>query len=239
MINYTALRGFAWRQAMNESMGLLGRKLGATQIFGADGSIERVTAIEVGPCTVINLRTADRDGYTAVVLGFEEGRQKGMRKPVIGQFTKDGSSLKEKGVTPKRTIHEVRVPRDLAGKYEVGQTISVAEVFEKGQFVDVTGRTKGRGFAGVVKRYGFKGPNASHGTHEYFRHGGSIGQNMTPGHTFKGLRMPGHYGNERMTVQNLRVVDVLADKNVLLVCGAVPGPTRSLVMIRRAVKKQH
>jgi large subunit ribosomal protein L3 len=218
-------------------MGLLGRKLGGTQVFQQDGLVERVTVIEVGPCTVIQRRTAERDGYWALVLGFGDKPDKHVTKPELGPYVRDGSPLKEAGITPRRTLKEIRLPQEEVEKYDVGQTISAADVFEPGQFVDVTGTTKGKGFAGVFKRWGFRGASRTHGTHENFRHGGSIGQCMTPGRVFKGLKMPGHQGNRRKTVQNLKIVDVIGEKNVILVRGAVPGHTRALVTVRRAVKK--
>jgi len=222
---------------MNQRLGILGRKLGCTQIFDDEGFVHRVTVLEVGPCTVVDKRTEERDGYWALVLGFEARSSKNMKKPEIGLYTKKDSPLEKAGVTPKRNLREVRVTREIADRWEVGQTISASDVFESGQFVDVTGTTKGRGFTGVFKRWGFRGASRTHGSHEYFRHGGSIGQCMTPGRTFKGLKMPGQHGNRRKTVQNLRVVDVQGEKNLLLVRGAVPGRTRGLVMIRHAAKK--
>jgi large subunit ribosomal protein L3 len=222
---------------MNQNMGLLARKLGGTQVFTGDGLLERVTALEVGPCWVIQRRTEERDGYWALVLGFGDRKQKGISKPELGPYVKDGSPLKDKGVTPKRELREIRLPRDVVESYDVGQSILVSDVFQAGQFVDVTGTTKGKGFAGVFKRWGFRGASRTHGSHEYFRHGGSVGQNMTPGRTFKGLKMPGHHGNRRKTVQSLKVVDVIADRNVLLVRGAVPGARSGIVMVRHAAKK--
>jgi large subunit ribosomal protein L3 len=222
---------------MNKSMGLLGRKLGGTQVFTGDGLVERVTVIEVGPCVVFQRRTADKDGYWALVLGFGDKPDKLVRKPDLGPYVKEGSALKEAGVNPRRTLREIRLPQEIVEKYEVGQTISASDVFEAGQFVDVTGITKGRGFAGVFKRYNMRGGSRTHGTHEAFRHGGSIGQCMTPGRVFKGLKMPGHHGSKRKTVQNLKIVDVLGEKNVILVRGPVPGHAQAIVTVRKAVKK--
>ncbi len=222
---------------MNQNLGLLGRKMGCTQIFTEDGLVERVTVIALGPCTVIRKRTEDRDGYWALVLGFEDRPAKSTTKPEAGPYLKDDSELKKAKVSVKRTLKEFRLPREVVESYEVGQVIGAPDVFATGQHVDVTGTIKGRGFAGVIKKFGFKGSRATHGSHEYFRHGGSVGQNMTPGRTFKGLKMPGHYGNSRTTVQNLRVVDILTDRHLMLVRGAVPGRTRGLVMVRHAAKK--
>jgi large subunit ribosomal protein L3 len=206
-------------------------------VFSEDGLVERVTVLEVGPCTVLQRRTAERDGYWGLVLGFEDKPDKLVTKPELGIYVKEGGPLKEAGVTPKRTLREIRLPAEVVERYEVGQVISAADVFAAGQFVDVTGTTKGKGFAGVFKRYNFRGASRTHGTHEYFRHGGSIGQCMTPGRVFKGVKMPGHQGSKRKTVQNLKVVDVIGEKNVVLVRGAVPGHTRSVITIRLAVKK--
>jgi large subunit ribosomal protein L3 len=224
---------------MNQSLGLLGRKMGCTQVFNDEGLIERVTVLSVGPCTIVRKRTVDRDGYSALVLGFEDKPEKLVTRPELGPYVKDDGELKQASVRPKRILREFRVPVEVADSYEVGQTVNVQDVFESGQKVDVTGTTKGRGFTGVVKRHGFKGARATHGTHEFFRHGGAIGQCMTPGRTFKGVKMPGHHGSSRKTVQNLRVVGVQEDRNLLLVRGAVPGHTRAMVMVRLAVKKKN
>ena len=207
-------------------------------MFTEDGSVERVTVLAVGPCTVVRKRTKDRDGYWALVLGFEERSEKHVRKPDLGPYVKDDSPLKDAGITPRAMLREFRLDRETVESYEVGQVIAAKDLFEAGGYVDVTGTTKGRGFAGVMKRFGFKGARATHGTHENFRHGGSIGQCMTPGRTFKGLKMPGHHGNSRKTVQNLRVVEVRGERDLVLVRGAVPGHTRALVTVRTAVKKQ-
>jgi large subunit ribosomal protein L3 len=211
--------------------------MGCTQVFSEDGLVERVTVISLGPCTVVRKRTMNKDGYWALVLGFEDKPEKHVTKPDLGPYVKDGGKLKAAGVKPKRTLREFRLPQDVVESFETGQVISVKDVFETGQHVDVTGTSKGKGFAGVMKRYGFKGATRTHGVHEFFRHGGSIGQCMTPGRTFKGIKMPGHHGSDRKTVQNLRIVDVQQDTNLLLVRGAVPGATRGLVTVRRAVKK--
>jgi len=222
---------------MNTQIGLLGKKLGCTHIFDDKGQIQRVTAIEVGPCVVTAKRTQEKHGYSALQLGMGEKPIRLVKKPQLGNFEKEGSPLKEKGVKPPAFLKEIRVTSDTVQKYQEGQTITVSEFFEKGGFVDVTGITKGKGFAGVVKRHGFHGANNSHGTHEYFRHGGSVGQNMTPGRTFKGLGMPGHMGSQKHTVQNLQIVDIIPEDNIMLVRGAIPGSTNSFVIVRRAVKK--
>jgi large subunit ribosomal protein L3 len=212
------------------AIGLLGRKLGMTQIFDDHGNAVPVTVIKTGPCKVVQRKTSGKEGYDALQIGFDEVEKKNrINKPLTGHFNKSA-------VAPLRYLKEFRVtPEEIEGN-EVGSEITV-EIFEPGEFVDVTGTSKGKGFAGVIKKYGFKGQSASRGTHEYFRHGGSIGQNMTPGRTYKGKKMPGHMGNRRVTVQSLKIVDVRGDTNLLLVEGAVPGPTSGYVIIKKAVKK--
>lgn len=211
-------------------LGILGKKLGMTQIFHGDGSIVPVTVIQAGPCYVVQKKTAEKEGYTAVQLGFEEIKKANrINKPLAGHF-------KKANTPPTSFLKEFRVNAEEVDANEVGSRISV-EMFEIGEFVDVTGTSKGKGFAGVMKRHGFAGAPASHGTHEYFRHGGSIGQNMTPGRTMKGMKMPGHMGNARVTVQSLKVVDVRSDNNILMIEGAIPGPNNGYVIINKAVKK--
>ncbi|HOS58817.1 MAG TPA: 50S ribosomal protein L3 [Syntrophorhabdaceae bacterium] len=211
-------------------LGILGKKLGMTQIFREDGSIVPATVIQAGPCYVVQKKTNEKEGYTAIQLGFEEVKKVNrINKPLAGHF-------KKANIPPTRILKEFRVGPEEVDANEVGSQISV-ERFEIGDYVDITGTSKGKGFAGVMKRYGFGGSPASHGTHEYFRHGGSIGQNMTPGRTLKGKKMPGHMGNSRVTVQNLKVVEVRSDNNILLVEGAIPGPNNGYVIINKAVKK--
>ncbi len=222
---------------MNRQPGLIGKKLGCTQLFDGDGNVQHVTAIELGPCVVTTKKSSERDGYCALQLGYGEKPVRLVKRPQLSMYQKEGSALKEKQVAPRRVLREIRVTEDFADKFEVGQSVTAGDLFEKGEFVDVTGVTKGRGFAGVVKRWGFHGSNASHGAHEYFRHGGSIGQNMTPGRTFKGLKMPGHMGTKRHTIQNLQVVDVIPEDNIILVRGSVPGTRTGIVLVRKAVKK--
>jgi large subunit ribosomal protein L3 len=211
-------------------IGLLGKKLGMTQIFGEDGSAIPVTVIQAGPCAVVQKKTAANDGYDGIQLGFEEvTKVKRVNKPLTGHF-------KKAEVTPRAFMREFRVEVEELESVEVGAEILV-DIFAPGEFVDVTGTSKGKGFAGVVKRYHFKGAPATRGTHEFFRHGGSIGQNMTPGRTVKGRKMPGHMGSKRVTVQSLRVIEVRDDTNILMVEGAIPGPTNGFVIIKKAVKK--
>jgi large subunit ribosomal protein L3 len=216
---------------VNQTSGLIGTKLGNTQIFTDDGEVVRVTAILAGPCVVVGKRTPAQHGYSAVQLGFGKAREKNVTKPQAGFF-------KKAGVDAPQVVRELRLSEEDVAKLELGQTLSPADIFTEGQFVDVTGTSKGRGFTGVMKRHNFAGAATdTHGTHEYKRHGGSIGQNMTPGRTLKGQGMPGQYGNERVTIQNLRVVKVIADENLVLVEGAVPGPRHGVVTVRSAIKK--
>lgn len=206
--------------------GILGKKLGMTQVFDAEGKVIPVTVIEAGPCTVVQRKTAGHDGYDAVQIGY--GRKKAQRvgKPLLGHFQKAG-----KGAFG--ALKELRVTSDSA--LDVGQEIKV-DIFHEGEFVDVTGQTKGRGFTGVVKRWGFKGGRATHGS-MFHRAPGSIGASAWPSRVIKNMKMGGHYGDERVTVLNLKVVAVQPDKNILLVRGAVPGAKNSLVFVRRAIKK--
>ena len=215
---------------MNTNTGLIGKKLGNTQVFNDDGSVARVTAILVGPCRVLGKRTLDKDGYSALILGFGEKREKLLTKAEAGHFKKIGQE-------PARTVREFRLPPETVSKYEVGQVVKPSEYFSEGQKVDVSGITRGRGFSGVMRRWNFRGSaKDTHGTHEYKRHGGSIGTNMTPGRTFLNLKMPGQYGNERQTVLNLVVHKVLDDENLILVKGGVPGSKNGIVTVRGAVK---
>jgi large subunit ribosomal protein L3 len=206
--------------------GVLGEKLGMTQVFDDEGRIVPVTVVQAGPCVVTRVRTPDADGYSAVQLGFGQIDPRKVNKPTAGHFEKAG-------VTPRRHLVELRT--DDAAEYELGQEITV-EVFEAGQRVDVTGRSKGKGTAGVMKRHGFKGLSASHGTQRKHRSPGSIGGCATPGRVFKGLRMAGRHGNTRTTVQNLTVHAIDAEKGLLLIKGAVPGPNGGLILVRSAAK---
>jgi large subunit ribosomal protein L3 len=207
--------------------GVLGTKLGMTQVFDDDGRIVPVTVVRAGPCVVTAVRTAERDGYAGVQLGYGEINPRKVTKPVAGHF-------RAAGVTPRRYLAELRTSD--ASEYTLGQEIT-AETFAAGQVVDVTGKSKGKGTAGVMKRHGFGGLGASHGTQRKHRAPGSIGGCATPGRVFKGLRMAGRMGNERTTVQNLTVHAVDADRGLLLIKGAVPGAKGGLVLIRTAVKE--
>ena len=218
---------------MNTHPGLIGKKLGNTQIFLDDGDVVRVTVLRVGPCTVVGKRTLETDGYSALILGFEDKREKLVNKPEMGLFTKAG-------VTPKRVLKELRLPEETVAKHDIGSNLTPSEVFEEGQFVDVCGKSKGRGFTGVMKRYNFSGAGSDgHGTHEYKRHGGSIGANMTPGRTLPQIKMPGRHGNANVTVLNLKVARIMDDEQLLLIEGAVPGSRNGFVTVRGAIKKKN
>ena len=206
---------------------LLCRKLGMTQIFDDAGERMGVTVLEAGPNVVVQKKTPAKEGYAALQLGFGERRRVTMTKPVLGHFEKAG-------VAPKRYLAESRIEAGELEKFEKGQEIG-AGFFEKGQHVDVTATSRGRGTQGVVKRHGFPMHRWTHGTHEFFRHGGSIGANSFPGRVIKGLRMPGRHGNARTTTRNLEVVRVDAERNLLFLRGAVPGHPNTLVKVRRAV----
>jgi len=207
--------------------GILGRKIGMTSVFDADGNNVICTVIDTGSCVVTQIKTEDTDGYTAVQMGFGDKKEKSTTKALQGHF-------EAAGTTPKRHMVEFR---DYAGADDLtlGDEVNVADVFQEGDRIHVVGTSKGKGFQGVVKRHGFRGVNdATHGQHNRQRAPGSIGQASDPSRVFKGTRMGGRTGNSRVTVKNLSVVRILADKNVLLVKGAVPGPKRGLVEIRKA-----
>ncbi|MEC7523429.1 MAG: 50S ribosomal protein L3 [Myxococcota bacterium] len=217
---------------MNTHPGLIGKKLGNTQLFNEDGDVVRVTVLKVGGCTVLGKRTLEKDGYSALILGFEDKREKLVNKPEKGFFEKSG-------VAPKKVVREFRLSEEDVAGFEIGQALKPSELFSEGQLVDVSGRTKGRGFTGVMKRWNFAGAGTvGHGTHEYKRHGGSIGANMTPGRVLPGVKMPGQYGDERVTILNLPIARVMDDEGLLLVEGGVPGPRNGYVTVRGAVKKR-
>jgi large subunit ribosomal protein L3 len=210
------------------SLELIGRKLGMTQIFTEDGDRVPVTVIEAGPCTVVQKKTEENDGYTALQLGFAERKQKHTTKAMQGHF-------KNADTTPKRVLVEVAVEAKDLDAYALGQQIT-CEGYQPGQRVDVIGTSKGRGFTGVVKRHGFPTRGHAHGAHEYFRHGGAMAAGTFPGRILPGLRMAGHHGDARVTQLNLRVERVDAEKNLVYVRGAVPGHTNAFVRIRPTVK---
>jgi large subunit ribosomal protein L3 len=205
---------------------ILGEKLGMTQIFDDGGRAVPVTVLKAGPCVVAQVRSADKDGYAAVQLGFGEVVERKVTKPVKGHFAKAG-------VAPAKHLVELRT--DDASSYEPGQELK-ADVFAPGDVVDVIGVSKGKGFAGNMKRHNFGGMPASHGTERKHRQSGSVGAGTTPGRVFRGQKMPGHLGHERVTVLNLRIVEADPERNLLLVRGAIPGPNGGLVMVRTAVK---
>jgi len=207
-------------------LGLIGKKLGMTQVFAKGGELVPVTVIHAGPCTVVQKRTPGKDGYSAVQVGFGEKKTQRLTKAEREHRKKAG-----------KMVSVLREFRD-GGDLEVGSELKVGDLFKEGDLIDVTGVSKGKGYQGVVKRHHFSGSNATHGAHEYFRHGGSIGNRTHPGRVFKNKRMSGHMGDERVTTQNLAVVAVRPDDNVLLVRGAVPGARGGLLVIRPAVKTQ-
>jgi large subunit ribosomal protein L3 len=206
--------------------GVLGEKLGMTQVWDTDNRLVPVTVVKAGPCVVTQVRGAESDGYSAVQIAFGAIDPRKVNKPMTGHFEKAG-------VTPRRHLVELRTAD--AGDYQLGQEIS-AEVFEAGQRVDATGTTKGKGFAGVMKRHGFAGASSSHGAHRNHRKPGSIGGCATPGRVFKGTRMAGRMGGVRQTTQNLQIHAVDAERGLLLIKGAGPGPRGGIVLIRTAAK---
>lgn len=208
-------------------IGLIGKKLGMTRTFQEDGRSVPVTVIQAGPCVVTQVKDLARDGYSAIQLGFGAKKAKNTPLPMQGHFRKAGSD-------PLRTVHEFRL--DEGHAYKLGQTVGVAELTDVVR-VDVTGVTKGKGTAGVMKRHGFHGLRASHGVHRKHRSPGSIGACATPGHVFKGTRMAGRMGVEKVTVQNLTIHAVDAERGLILVKGSVPGPKGALVVLRTAAKK--
>ena len=212
-------------------IGLLGKKLGMTQVFADDGEAVPVTVIQTGPCHVLGTRTAERDGYTALVLGFDEKPLRLANKPELGM-------VKANGGKPQRFVREIRLDADEVAKFQVGQVIGPKDVFADNIPVDVEGTSKGKGFQGVLKKHHMKGMRNSHGTHEYFRHGGSIGCRLTPQRVHKGKRMSGQMGNETKTVQNLQLFKILADENCILVRGAVPGAANDYVVVTKAATRK-
>ena len=211
---------------VKNTKGLLGKKLGMTQVWDENNKLVPVTVVEITPNVVTQLRTQEVDGYTAVQIAYGQIDPRKVNKPATGHFDKAG-------VTPRRHLTELRTP-DIAD-YSLGQEIAV-DIFTAGQLVDVVGTSKGKGFAGVMKRHNFKGVSASHGSHRNHRKPGSIGASSTPSRVFKGMRMAGRMGGERVTVLNLKVHAVDAEKGLLLVKGAVPGARGRLVFVRNAVK---
>lgn len=213
---------------MNVQPGLIAKKLGMTQIFLPDGTRLPVTVLSVKGNTVTAHRTMERDGYTALQVGFEEQKPSRMTKADLGRF-------KQAEVTPRKHVREFRVPADMLAQCPVGQDLTY-DLFAEGTPVDVTGTSKGKGFQGVIKRHHMSGKPATHGVHEYFRHGGSIGCRLTPGKVAKGKRMGGQMGNVRKTQGGLSIARVLSEEGIILVRGSIPGANNSIVTIRRSQK---
>ena len=216
---------------MNSNPGVIGRKVGMTQILEEDGTVVPVTVV-LADVTVVGKRVAAKDGYDALIVGVGERKEKHTTKPLAGFY-------KKAGLSAKREMRELRCTAAEAAAVEVGQKLELGNVFSEGQFVDVQATSKGKGFAGVMKRHNFAGAPGSHGTHEYFRHGGSIGTNMTPGRTLKGRGMPGQMGNKTISVLNQKLVKIIAEDNLLLVRGTIPGGDNGLVIVRGAIKKKN
>jgi large subunit ribosomal protein L3 len=214
---------------MNQHPGVIGRKLGMTQVFNNDGSVIACTVVESKP-VVIGKRTQEKDGYDALIIGVDERPERKVNKPLGGLY-------KKANVAPKTTLRELRCSAEYAAGFEVGQEVKLDQVFEVGQFVDVQGVSRGRGFSGVVRRYNFAGNVQTHGTHEYRRHGGSIGTRMTPGRVKLGMKMPGQHGNVTFSVLNQKVVKIVPEQNLLLIGGGVPGSRDQMVVVRGAVRR--
>lgn len=206
---------------------MLGKKIGMTQLFDDAGDVIPVTVIEAGPCVVLQKKTIESDGYNAVQLGFNDKKKQRVNKAQAGHAAKAKSAVKS-------YIKEVRIDQSLIADYEVGQVLTAA-IMQKGDCLDISGTSIGKGYAGVMKRWNFKGGKASH-NHEFFRHGGSIGNRSDPGKVFKNKKMPGQLGNEIITTQNLEVVQVDAEKNYVMVRGAVPGSKNGYVYMKSSVK---
>jgi len=206
-------------------IGLLGKKLGQTRVFDAKGNVVPVTVVKAGPNYVLQVKTVETDGYNAVQLGFDEQKPQRLTKPLLGH-------IKKYNGVPVKRIREIR---DFSLDVKPGDKIGV-EIFEPGDFVDVTGYTKGRGFQGVVKRWGFGGGVASHGTKGWHRRPGAIGNRLTPGWVEKGKRMPGHMGHVQRTIQNLEIIKVIPEENLLLIKGAIPGAKGDYVLIKESKK---
>ncbi len=205
---------------------IIGRKLGMTQIFSADGKVIPVTVVEAGPCPVVQIKTVEREGYSAIKLGFDEVDEKKLNKPQVGQF-------KKAGVPCQKVLKEFRL--DDVSTYEVGKTLTV-ETFTEGDKVDVVGTTKGHGFSGVIKRWNQQRLKETHGVGPVHREVGSMGANSSPSRVFKNKHMPGQYGVERVTIQNLEIVKVDVARNALLIKGAIPGPKGGIVTVTDSVK---
>jgi large subunit ribosomal protein L3 len=207
--------------------GLIGKKVGMTQFYNAEGNLVPVTVVQTGPCVVVQKKESGKDGYNALQVGFGRKKSQRVNKPMQGHMAKAG-----KGAFV--VLKEFRL--DDVSKYEVGQELKVSELFKVGDRIDVAGISKGHGFTGVIKRWSFAGFPGSHGTHEYFRHGGSIGNRSYPGRVRKGKKMAGHWGDEQVSIQNLEVVDIRAEQDLMLIKGAVPGAKQGIIIVRLAAK---
>ena len=210
-------------------LGILGMKLGMTQLYSESNVIVPVTVVQAGPCTILQKKTLEKDRYSAIQLGFMDKREILATKADLGHFKVSGSA-------PKRVVREIRLEATEGAEFKVGQELK-ADIFSAGDVVDVVGTSKGKGFQGVMKKHNFAGFESSHGTHEYFRHGGSIGCRLTPGRTFPGKRMGGQMGNVQVTTQNLEVFKVDVERNLIFIRGAVPGPSNGYVTIFQAKKR--
>jgi large subunit ribosomal protein L3 len=216
---------------MSQKMGLIGRKLGMTRYFHDDGSSLGCTVLEIGPCVVTGQRTVEKHGYAALQLGFEEQNTRSLTRPKAGYFKKAGIEK------VSAVVREIRLDdgKDVA-KHEIGKVLTAAECFKAGDVVDVVGTTKGKGYQGVMKLHKMAGDSATHGTHEFFRHGGSIGCRLTPGRVHKGKRMSARMGTNKFTSSDLVIVKVLEDKNVVIVKGSVPGAINGIVVLKGSTK---
>lgn len=204
--------------------GLIGKKIGMTSLYNADGQALACTVIQAGPCVVTQVRSEEKDGYKALQLAYGEKKEKSTSRQLIGHF-------KKAGTTPKQKVVEFK---EFSKQYDLGTTLTISDVFEEGEFVDVIGKAKGRGFQGVVKRHGFGGVGGqTHGQHNRGRHPGSIGACSFPSRVFKGLRMAGRMGNNRVKVQNLKVLKVIPEQNLLVISGSVPGAKNSFLIIEK------
>ena len=208
---------------MAEKIGIIGRKLGMTRIFDVDGTVISVTLVQAGPCPVVQIKDEAKDGYHAVQIAFENAKEKHLSKPQRGHLAKAGGDL-------FRILREIRLQKP--SEFELGQDLTV-EMFERGEYVKVVGRSVGKGTQGVMKRWNFKGAPASHGAEKVHRQGGSTGCHTFPGRVFKNKKMAGHMGDERVTVHNLQIVEIRPEDNLILIKGAVPGPKNGLVMVRK------
>lgn len=207
--------------------GLIGRKVGMTQMFLDDGTLSAVTVIEVGPCFVVQKRTSEKDGYEAIQIGFEEVKPQRVGKPLLGHF-------KKAGIPPVRFLREFGILDGKADDYKSGDMVKM-DIFKEGDIIDVTGKSKGKGFAGVMKRHGFQGQPDSHGGMSH-RKPGSVGQHSYPARVWKGLKMAGHMGAERVTMQGLRIAKVDPEKNLVIVKGSVPGPDDGMVILKHTTR---